>query len=150
MSLTLNEGKKETEGTGSGEKEETIKKRARGLLCRLIGRQWILVIIGFPFLFLATINDMFVPDYVGKIVDAFTEENYEGKDGVFERLREWMLILFVGVTCTFLQKMIFGLTGERIGNDLRLTLFKSIIGKDISFFDTFRTGEILSRISSDT
>ena len=113
-------------------------------------RQWFLVIIGFPFIFLASLNDMFVPDYIGKIVDAFNEENYEGKDGVFQRLRERMLILCIGVICTFLQKMIFGTTGERIGNDLRKMLFGSIIDKDIAFFDSFRTGEILSRISSDT
>jgi len=33
---------------------------------------------------------------------------------------------------------------------LRKTLFNSIIRKDIAFFDSYRTGEILSRISSDT
>ena len=93
---------------------------------------------------------MFVPDYVGKIVDAYTEENYEGKDGVYQRLKEWMLILCVGVACTFCQNFIFGLTGERLGNSLRGDLFNSIIKKDIAFFDSFRTGEILSRISSDT
>ena len=42
-----------------------------------MGRQWYLLVIGFPFIFLGTISDIFVPDYIGKIVDAFTEENYE-------------------------------------------------------------------------
>jgi len=93
---------------------------------------------------------MFVPDYVGKIVDAFTEEDYEGEEGVYLRLREWMLILAFGAACTFCSKFIFGLTGERLGNALRKTLFNSIIRKDIAFFDSYRTGEILSRISSDT
>ena len=53
-------------------------------------------------MFLASLNDLFVPDYIGKIVDAFTEENYEGKGGAFELLKQWMLILCFGTLCTFL------------------------------------------------
>ena len=52
-----------------------------------IGEQWYLLLLGFPFMFLASLNDLFVPDYIGKIVDAFTEENYEGKGGAHELLK---------------------------------------------------------------
>ena len=45
---------------------------------------------------------------------------------------------------------IFGLIGERIGNNLRKSLFNSMINKDVEFYDENRTGELLSRISSDT
>ena len=45
---------------------------------------------------------------------------------------------------------IFGLIGERIGNNLRTSLFTSMINKDVEFFDENRTGELISRISSDT
>ena len=61
-----------------------------------------------------------------------------------------MMILGIGVVCTFIQKIIFGLTGERLGNSLRLDLFNNVVAKDIAFFDSYRTGDILSRISSDT
>ena len=45
---------------------------------------------------------------------------------------------------------IFGFTGERLGNALRKRLFHSLINKDVEFFDSNRTGELISRISSDT
>ena len=45
---------------------------------------------------------------------------------------------------------IFGFTGERLGNSLRKRLFHSLINKDVEFYDNNRTGELISRISSDT
>ena len=146
------EENKADEGMSEAEKEKMkkVKSDAKTILCKLLCRQWFLLILGFPFIFLATISDIFVPDYVGKIVNAYVEEDYEGEEGVYRRLREWMIILCIGVACTFCQHCIFGLTGERLGNDLRLDLFNAIIKKDISFFDSTRTGEMISRISSDT
>lgn len=61
-----------------------------------------------------------------------------------------MVILLFGVACTFVQTSLFGLTGERIGNSLRRRLFSSLINKDVEYYDANRTGELLSRISSDT
>ena len=112
--------------------------------------QWYLLLIGFPFMFLASLSDLFVPDYTGKIIDAFMEENYEGPGGAMELLKQWMVILLFGVACTFVQTSLFGLTGERIGNSLRRRLFSSLINKDVEYYDANRTGELLSRISSDT
>lgn len=39
--------------------------------------------------------------------------------------------------------------GEKIGMNLRQDLFKSIIMQDITFFDKNRSGEIVSRLTSD-
>ena len=82
MSLTMDEAKKSDGETGDSEKAKKTARDAKTLLCKQLCRQWPLLIIGFPFIFLALISDVFVPDYVGKIIDAFTEENYEGEDGV--------------------------------------------------------------------
>ena len=49
--------------------------------------QWYLLLIGFPFMFLASLSDLFVPDYTGKIIDAFMEENYDGPGGAMELLK---------------------------------------------------------------
>ena len=82
MSLTLDAADDDPDTKGTSEKDKKVQRDARSLLCKQLCRQWPLLLIGFPFIFLASISDMFVPDYTGKIVDAFTEENYEGKDGV--------------------------------------------------------------------
>ena len=45
---------------------------------------------------------------------------------------------------------LFGFTGERLGNSLRKDLFHTLVNQDVGFHDENRTGELLSRISSDT
>ena len=81
---------------------KAVEKKAKGLMWRWICEQWFLLLIGFPFMFLASLSDLFVPDYTGKIVDAFMEENYEGPGGAFQLLKEWMIILLFGTACTFI------------------------------------------------
>lgn len=50
----------------------------------------------------------------------------------------------------FLNKMIFGYTCELIGKSVRSKLFDSVIRKDITFFDETKSGDIISRLVSDT
>jgi ABC-type multidrug transport system fused ATPase/permease subunit len=45
---------------------------------------------------------------------------------------------------------IFLCLGERIVQRLRNKLFQSILKQDISFFDAERSGDLISRLSSDT
>ena len=141
---------KKAEKKEADAREEATAKKAKTLMWSWVGEQWFLLVIGFPFMFLASLSDLFVPDYTGKIVDALLEENYEGPGGAFELLKQWMIILCFGAACTFIQTSLYGLTGERIGNSLRKRLFKALINQDIEFYDENRTGELLSRISSDT
>ena len=87
MKMTMSEGDKAMAGKGKGTaRDKKIEKDAKGLLCKLICQQWYLILLGFPFVFLAAINDMFVPDYVGRTVNAFTEEEYEGPGGLYDIL----------------------------------------------------------------
>jgi len=39
---------------------------------------------------------------------------------------------------------------ERIAVNLRNDVYGNIIRKDVSFFDSIRTGELVSRLNSDT
>ncbi len=44
----------------------------------------------------------------------------------------------------------FSSLSERIGKRLRLDLFVEIMKKDVEFFDTRKTGDLISRLQSDT
>ena len=71
------------------------------------GEQWWLLVLGFPFMFLASLSDLFVPNYIGKIVDALVEENYDDdEESVNQRLKEWMIILAAGVGFNFIHRTI--------------------------------------------
>jgi ATP-binding cassette subfamily B protein len=57
----------------------------------------------------------------------------------------FMQALFVG-----LRHYLFTVVGERIVADLRTRVYRSVIGQEIGFFDAEKTGEITSRLTSDT
>lgn len=61
-----------------------------------------------------------------------------------------VVTFFVQSVFAMLRAWLFTLAGERVVTDLRKDLYRAIIGQDIAFFDTSRTGELTSRLSSDT
>lgn len=50
----------------------------------------------------------------------------------------------------YIRHYCFTIVGYRVVSDLRTALYRSIVEQDIAFFDTSRTGDLLSRLSSDT
>jgi len=51
---------------------------------------------------------------------------------------------------SFIRGYSFNLLGEKVMLELRSELFEKFIEKDIEFFDRNKSGELMSRISSDT
>ncbi len=69
----------------------------------------------------------------------------------FDRAALLLVALFlVQSVFTVLRSWLFTVAGERVVARLRGDLFRSIIGQDVSFFDTSRTGELTNRLASDT
>jgi ATP-binding cassette subfamily B protein len=62
----------------------------------------------------------------------------------------WVGTMIFSAVCACSRDIILGIASERLGESLRMRLFKSVIEKDVAFFDENRTGDICSRISSDT
>lgn len=114
-----------------------------GWLCE---QKWWLA-LGFPFMCLASLGDMVVPIFIGMVIDAMEEGNQEA---VVDIIKIWVIFLTIGAFCTFFNKIIFGYTCELIGTRIREDLFEKVIRKDVAFFDKTKTGEIISRIQSDT
>ncbi len=51
---------------------------------------------------------------------------------------------------TAMRYYLFTIVGDRIVSDLRKQLYESILGMEIGFFDETKTGELMSRLNSDT
>ncbi len=49
-----------------------------------------------------------------------------------------------------LRHYLFSVVGDRVVADLRKDLYRAIIDREIAFFDASRTGELTSRLASDT
>jgi ATP-binding cassette, subfamily B, bacterial len=58
-----------------------------------------------------------------------------------------VVILAVSTFCRF---YLISWVGERVVADLRRAIFDRVIGLDLGYFETRRTGEILSRLTTDT
>ena len=69
-------------------------------------------------------------------------------------VRDQMVFVFslhcFGVLCGFLKGSIIGLAGERVVARLRTRLYRSVIDQEVAFFDERKSGELVSRLGSDT
>ncbi len=65
------------------------------------------------------------------------------------------LVLFLGVVVLIAAAMVvrsylLNWIGERVVADVRQAVFERVLGLDLGFFETTRSGEIISRLTSDT
>ncbi|XP_043924853.1 ABC-type oligopeptide transporter ABCB9 [Protopterus annectens] len=107
-----------------------------------------LLIIAFVFLVVAALGEVFTPYYIGLAIDGIViEKNIEKFSNVLLRLS------FLGVGSSFAAGVrggIFTLTMSRLNVRIRNILFRALTHQEIGFFDSTRTGDIISRLTSDT
>lgn len=87
-----------------------------------------------------------IPFICGKIVDSINKKDSEA---LFDLCFKFILVAVVTGVFGFLKGFCFDLLGSRVVRDLRLKLFEKLIHKDVEFYDTTRTGDLVSRIGSD-
>lgn len=87
---------------------------------------------------------------IGQVVRSVIDLGLTAKRST-RALLVWMITLgVVYAVATFLKVSLLSWLGERIGADLRSSLFGHLIGMSPSFFDRTRTSEVLSRLVVDT
>ena len=105
--------------------------------------------LGFGFLFLLISSAMLLayPQAVKVIVDDSLGPN---QGAALHRTALIMLVVFLlQALAGSLRYYFFTIAGERIVSRLRADLYRAIMEQDIAFFDSRRTGELMSRLSSD-
>jgi ABC transporter fused permease/ATP-binding protein len=122
---------------------DTIKK-----LLRLSRKEWPLLLWGLLFLAISSAALLAYPHTIKKIID----EAIAHKD---QTQLNFAALLAVGIFAiqsitSALRYYFFTLAGEKTVKRLRERLFGQILGQDITFFDSQKTGELLGRLSSDT
>ncbi|KAK2583227.1 hypothetical protein KPH14_009245 [Odynerus spinipes] len=116
---------------------------------------WQLLVALSSALIVAMLN-IWIPQSVGNVINVLTKviQNREGNSRhtlelllkpAFSLARMYIAQAFF----TFMYIQTLSHVGERVAMKLRQDVFKSIIMQDIAFFDKNRTGEIVSRITSD-
>jgi ABC transporter fused permease/ATP-binding protein len=102
---------------------------------------------GLFFLVLSSVAGLVYPQFVRWLVDHVLAS----KD--YDLLNQVVLGLFFALTVSMIagnvRYYLFTLSGERIVLKLREQLYRSILKQEVAFFDFNRTGELMSRLSSD-
>ena len=106
-------------------------------------------LIGLAFVFLlgAAIGQVLIPHYTGRAVDALVSD--EGPKAFQNAMLMLVLCAAVCGVSTGLRGGIFTVGGARVNRRIRDMLFQSLLKQEVGFFDTTKTGDLSSRLSSD-
>ena len=107
-----------------------------------------LFILGLVSLGLSSFTIMAFPRLAGELLDAAT-----GKSEYFSSINEvagaLVVVLFVQAIFSFLRVYTFSIVSERGIAGMRRAVYQKIIWSPMTFFDSRRTGELMSRLTAD-
>ena len=130
------------------DKREKSKKVSAlsGLVPFLRPYKVMVVLSGIALVFTATIS-LILPMAVRRVVDGFSEDNTALLDQYFGAALAIAAALAIG---TGLRYYLVTRLGERVVADIRKAVFDRVITLSPAFYERIMTGEILSRITTDT
>lgn len=104
--------------------------------------------IGGVFLAVASVCQLAYPQVIRKMIDqALQAHDLIGIDHIVFIIA---LVFSLQAIASTVRYYLFTMAGERIVKKLRHQLYTAVLRQEISFFDLNKTGELMSRISSDT
>ncbi|KAM3912291.1 antigen peptide transporter 2-like [Leptodactylus fuscus] len=132
---------------GNGERNKQDKKNFIRLI-KYSKDDWLPLCLAFTFLTLALTLEMSIPYYMGRVIDILSN-NYKET----EFLAAIFFMAFFSITSSFsagCRGGFFIFCFSRLTRRLRIFLFRALVKQDIAFFETTKTGDLLSRLTSDT
>ena len=101
---------------------------------------------GLIMLVIGSSGNFLLPALIGATVDAMTNDDWD-------KIKYYCLLMLgivvVSAIASGLRGWLFNSTGYGIARNLKYDLFHNVVRKNIGYFDTVKTGDLLSRMSSD-
>lgn len=143
--------KREKEGLREEEKRPINKKSLQQIagIFRFAAPYKGWFILGLLSLGLSSITLLGFPYLAGKLLDIASGKTIPYFSSINEVAIALIAILFVQGIFSFTRVYTFTLVSERSLGDLRKAVYEKMIWLPLSFFDTRRIGELMSRITSD-
>ena len=127
------------------------REKTRATLRRIVTLarpEWRRILVGTIFLALGSGAGLIFPQGVRRVIDgALAGTSTAAIDHIAIGMAAISLVFGVSIALRFLA---FNVAGERVVTGLRERLYRAIIDQEIGFFDARRTGELTSRLASDT
>ncbi|MHC5210495.1 MAG: ABC transporter ATP-binding protein [Planctomycetota bacterium] len=127
-----------------------MARKARLPVRRLIALarpEWRLIVAATAFLFVGSAAGLVYPQAFRMLIDTVSESGLRHVDRTM-----WFMVGVVAVQSVSigLRIYLFSVAGERIVTRLRERLYGHVLSQEVAFFDERRTGELMSRLASDT
>jgi ABC transporter fused permease/ATP-binding protein len=116
-------------------------------LVQLAAPEWRLLAVATVFLILGSGASLAYPQAIQRLIDGALAG---GRASIDRAALAMGVIFVVQAVAVGLRYYLFTVAGERIVTRLREHLYRSLIDQEIGFFDGQRTGDLLSRLASDT
>lgn len=133
--------------SGADEREKSKQIGALRALWPFVLPYWRLMFVAIAALVSTAIVSLTLPLAVRRVVDNFNSEQSHVLDLYFLAAIGIAGLLAIG---TALRYMLVTRLGERVIADIRKAVFNRVIGMSPSFYENIMTGEVLSRITTDT
>ncbi|GAB4200830.1 MAG: ABC transporter ATP-binding protein/permease [Sandaracinaceae bacterium] len=129
----------------------TVRGRGRasiGRILRLARPEWRHLALGTLFLAISSAAGLVYPRGIQYLLDGALADPTGAS---IDRAAIFMTgVLAVQAVTTALRYLLFTTAGERVVSRLRRDLYAAILSQEIAFFDERKTGELTSRLASDT
>lgn len=97
------------------------------------------------------VSQLILPQMVGHAYDDLVDPEVTDKMSRINRIMLQVLLIHCsGAMAGGCRTALMGIAGERIVARLRTSLYSSILKQEIAFFDATKSGELVSRLGSDT
>lgn len=147
VSLLHGELKKENNGGATTTRKQSTLK-VMWTIVTYTKPDFHLYIAGFTFLIISSSAMSFIPYYTGQIINHIA---------ISPSTEEFQRAILIMVAISIVSAVTAGLRGSiliiangRLNINIRKTLFKSLMKQEIGFFDLTETGDLTSRLTSDT
>ncbi|XP_072520973.1 ABC-type oligopeptide transporter ABCB9 [Salminus brasiliensis] len=139
----------ETGGKGKkGAKEQPNSGATVGRLLSYCKKDSGLLTVAFIFLLLSAVCEAFIPYYTGQAIDGIVI--HKSMEYFTKPMITLSVLALVSSLAIGFRGGVFSLTFARLNIRLRNLLFRSLMHQEIGFFDANHTGDITSRLTSDT
>ncbi|XP_028851395.1 ABC-type oligopeptide transporter ABCB9 [Denticeps clupeoides] len=131
-----------------GAKDQPYSSATLGRLLSYCKKDSALLAVAIFFLLLSAVCEAFIPYFTGKAIDGIVIHHsmeYFTKPLIMLSVLALVSSLAIGA-----RGGVFTLTFARLNVRLRNLLFRSLMMQEIGFFDSNHTGDITSRLTSDT
>ena len=145
--------RQEDDVAGDGEKKRVVPSLSSIAEIAKLGKPEFKFIVGAASsLFVTSGITLAFPFVLGKVLDlALVQETADavGVDPLY--LSGGMLGLFFVQSAAMVGRgVLLSVAGERIVARLRRRLFSAVLNQEVAFFDSMRTGDIMTRLTADT